>query len=98
MIPGLNSGSLNGYAEFTATIDPQSGVRSSSETSFLQEAISGTTLQIYQRTLAKKILFSGNKATGVSVDTAGKIYELAAHKEVIVASGAVSASISNVRG
>lgn len=89
-IAGLNSGSLLGFSEFTLSIDPQAGTRSSSETSFLQEAISSSTLQVYQQTLAKRILFDDNKtATGVRVVTAGTEYTLSAKKEVILAAGAV---------
>ncbi|KAL9117566.1 MAG: hypothetical protein Q9187_005894, partial [Circinaria calcarea] len=89
-IPGLNSGQLFGFSEFTRTIDPQAATRSSSETSFLQEAIASTTLMVYQRTIARKILFSANlSATGVGVDTAGVQYTLFAKKEVILAAGAL---------
>ena len=89
-IAGLNSGSLLGFSEFTLTIDPKAETRSSSETSFLQEALSSTTLKVYQQTLAKKILFNENKtATGVRVETQGIGYVLSASKEVILAAGAV---------
>ena len=89
-IPGFNTGYLLGFSEFTLTVDPQAATRSSSETSFLQEAISSTTLQVYQQTLAKKILFDeGRTATGVSVVTAGTRYTLNAAREVILAAGAV---------
>ena len=91
IIPGFSSGNLLGFSEIPITVDPQAGTRSSSETSFLGQAISTSTLQVYQRTLAKKILFDANKtATGVHVDTAGKAYSLFASKEVILAAGAVS--------
>lgn len=90
-IPGLNSGQLLGFSEFTQTIDPQASTRSSSETSFLQEAISSSTLMVYQKTLAKKIIFSVDTiATGVLVETAGVQYTLSARKEVILAAGAVN--------
>ena len=76
-IAGLNSGNLLGFSEFTLSIDPQAETRSSSETSFLQDAISTSILQFYQQTLAKKILFDRSKtATGVEVVTAGTGYRL----------------------
>lgn len=88
---GLNSGTLNGYAAVTLTVDPKSETRSSSETSFLRTAFTETGLKVYQRTMAKKILFDAKKkATGVNVVTDGKTYTLSANKEVIVSSGAVS--------
>lgn len=92
-IAGFNSGELLGFSEFTSSIDPEAGTRSSSETSFLQQAISSTTLQVYQSTLAKKIIFDEKKnAVGVYVETAGKAYSLLATREIIVAAGSVSVS------
>ncbi|KAL9119762.1 MAG: hypothetical protein Q9187_003686, partial [Circinaria calcarea] len=43
---------------------------------------------VYQSTMTKKILFDANKkATGVIVDTQGRIYTLSATKEVILSAG-----------
>ena len=98
-IPGFNSGKLLGFSELTSTIDPHAGTRSSSETSFLQQAIANSNLQVYQRTLVKDIIFDEkNNAVGVNVNTAGKIYSLSAAREVIVAAGAVSVSRLTILG
>ncbi|KAL6719080.1 hypothetical protein ACLMJK_003315 [Lecanora helva] len=88
-IPGFNGGSLLGHAEPTLTVDPRAAIRSSSETSFLQLAVATSPLlQIYQRTLAERIIFDGNRtATGVAVSTDGVRYALLARKEVILAAG-----------
>ncbi|MCJ1372495.1 hypothetical protein MMC20_003720 [Loxospora ochrophaea] len=86
-IPGFNSGDLSGYAEFTSCIDPQFEARSSSETSFLQQSLPRSNLQLYQQTLANRILFDGKTAVGVSVSTAGVPYVLSASKEVILSAG-----------
>ena len=92
-IAGANSGTLLGYTETTATLDPEAETRNSSESSFLQQAIPTSDIQIYHSTLANKILFDGSKkAVGVSVTTAGSTYELFATKEVIVSAGVVSSS------
>lgn len=88
-INGLSSGTLEGFSEFSVTVDPHSGTGSSSETSFLQQAQSRTNLQVYQRTLVKKINIENKTATSVAVDTAGKIYYLSATKEVMLSAGAV---------
>ena len=90
-LAGLNSGKLHGWGEMTFTQDPQAATRSSSETSFLQQALATSTLQVYHVTTAKKILFDANKkATGVVVSTGGYTpYTLSVRKEVIVAAGAV---------
>ena len=96
-IPGLNSGNLIGYAHGTSTIDPQAETRSTSESSFLQEALRKTSLQVYQHTIARNVVFGVNKtATGVNVttgsfpSTGSRTYVLNARKEVILSAGAVS--------
>lgn len=91
-IAGFSSGALIGFARPTSTIDPSLGTRSSSETSFLEDALQRTNnLHVYLNTLAKKVNFDENKtATGVDVTTAGVSYTLNAVKEVIVSAGAVS--------
>lgn len=87
-IDGPNSGTLIGYAEYPNTISPANQVRSSSETSFMQDAISKTNMQVYIHTLAKKIVFDGNKtARAVQVQTYGDNYTLSATKEVILTAG-----------
>lgn len=91
-IKGLNSGVLDGYSAGTYVIDPRAETRSSSEESFLQDALDTTSLKVYTNTLAHKVLFDGQKAaTGVLVETDGGTYTLSAKKEVILSAGVVSA-------
>ncbi|PVH95937.1 GMC oxidoreductase [Periconia macrospinosa] len=86
---GFTSGSLNGSAYVLQNIDATLQTRDSSETAYLQPALKKTTLQVYQSTLAKRILFDRNKkATGVLVDSSGLSYVLSANKEVIISAGA----------
>ena len=95
-IPGFNSGNLIGFSEFTLSIDPKAATRSSSETSFLQSILDRPNLLVYQRTLAKSLLFNNTKiATGVLVDTFGKAYSLSAKREVILSAGVVSLPIAS---
>lgn len=89
-IAGLDSGKLLGFAGATITADPIDGTRSSSQTSFLAEALNSchTNLQVYHNTLATKILFDNDKtARGIDVTTAGTPYALFARKEVILCAG-----------
>ena len=90
-IAGLSSGKLLGWSEMTYTRDPKAATRSSSETSFLQQALANTSLHVYHVTTAKSIVFDDNKkASAVMISTAGsKPYTLTARKEVIVSAGAV---------
>ena len=90
-VPGASdfvSGTLNGATYAMVTLDPKDMTRSSSESSYWRLALQKTGLITYQKTLAKKILFNGKKATGVLVDSQGVQYSLTANKEVIVSNGA----------
>lgn len=82
------SGKLFGVQYNMNTIDPEGNTRSSSQSSFLQMAMETSTLQVYNGSLAKRILFDGNKATGIVVETDGEAYTLSATKEVILSAGA----------
>ncbi len=97
---GLNSGTLIGYGSITLTIDPETLVRSSSETSFLQAAMGTELVKIYQSTIAKRILFDDDKrATGVLVSAKGQVeydFVLSAAKEVIVSAGVVSSLTNSI--
>jgi choline dehydrogenase len=93
-LPGMVNGNLLGWMNCANTIDPKTQTRSSSETSMLREAIQRNfNLQIYTETLAKKILFDGNRAYGVNVEVQGVgsgnvNFMINATKEVIVSAGA----------
>ncbi|KAF9892861.1 hypothetical protein FE257_000450 [Aspergillus nanangensis] len=97
-INGLNSGRLLGSAFATSTIDPKNAHRSSSASSFLQQALNQNLgLVVYKNTLAQKILFDTGRepaATGVKVSAQGTFgtapvsFTLHARKEVIISAGA----------
>jgi choline dehydrogenase len=86
---GFTSGSLFGSSYVMETIDAKSQIRESSETAFLKPALVRGNLIIFQRSMAKKVLFDAQRrAIGVVVDTAGKKYTLHARKEVVLSAGA----------
>lgn len=89
-IDGFTSGRLIGYSWSIATIQADNQNRETSETAYLQSAISEEmNLIIYTTTLAKKILFDDSKkATGVRVSSSGQEYVLSASREVVVSAGA----------
>lgn len=85
---GLNSGSINGVGGWTSsTIDPRDATRSSSQTSYLELVDEETGIKVYSHSQATKILFAGDKATGVAVETQGSAHTLNARKEVILSGG-----------
>lgn len=86
----FNNGELMGYQFCASTIDPAKEHRESSETAFLASDFLPSSLKVYQKTLAKRILFNDNKtATGIEVkDGFGISKKLIASKEVILSAGA----------
>ncbi|ELR09834.1 hypothetical protein GMDG_04317 [Pseudogymnoascus destructans 20631-21] len=86
---GFASGTLNGSSYVLETIDESTQIRESSETAFLTPALGRDNLIVFAHTLAKKVLFDSQKrATGVSVETGGKVYKLSAKNEVVLSAGA----------
>lgn len=93
-VDGMANGNLFGWTWIGQTID-SSQKRSTSENSFLRDAIENTlSLQVYPNTLAKKVLFDDSKtAIAVEVESTGTgsgsiTYTISANKEVILSSGA----------
>ncbi|KAI4170021.1 MAG: hypothetical protein LQ343_005270 [Gyalolechia ehrenbergii] len=88
---GMANGDILGWSYVAFTQDPQTQTRSSSEASYLREALLGpTNLVVYKNTMAQRVLFDNNKkAMGVLADSGGIQYQLNATKEVIISAGAV---------
>lgn len=88
---GFSSGSLTGHGAWVpSTIEPKHAVRSSSQSSFLEEAIENTDIMVHAHTQALKIIFtpdSPKRANAVQVSTSGFEYTIQAKKEVIVSAG-----------
>lgn len=84
---GFTSGALNGSSWIVNTINHTTGLRESSETSFLRTALGRPGFVVYPETMAEKILFNGTSASGVQVNSGGAKYALTASKEVIVSAG-----------
>ncbi|PFH55043.1 hypothetical protein XA68_10933 [Ophiocordyceps unilateralis] len=82
------SGELTGVQYCQNTINPDGQVRDTSFSSFLKQAVeAGAPLQVYNNTLAQRILFDGTTATGVLVNSSGLQYVLSARNEVILSAG-----------
>ncbi|VUC24803.1 unnamed protein product [Clonostachys rosea] len=87
-IPSFTAGVLQGWGWWQFSINPNTGLRDSSESSFLQQSLGRPGLTTYINSMVRKILFSGTKAVGVTVDNFGhQPFNLTARKEVIVAGG-----------
>ncbi|KAL8720223.1 MAG: hypothetical protein Q9225_002885 [Loekoesia sp. 1 TL-2023] len=88
-VDGFTTGALNGSAFLVSAINHTDGHRDSSETAFLRPFLGRPNLFVFNTTLAEKIIFSGNTATGVQVVSGNSTapYVISAAKEVIVSAG-----------
>lgn len=88
---GLADGDIFGWGYTAFSLNPQTQTRSSSEASYLRQALLETTnLLVYKNTIGKQVIFDvNNQATGVVVESGGLSYILNATKEVIISAGAV---------
>ncbi|APA14787.1 hypothetical protein SS1G_06808 [Sclerotinia sclerotiorum 1980 UF-70] len=88
---GFSRGSLPGHGVWVpSTIEPKHAVRSSSQSSFLKEAIENTDIMVHAHSQALKILFdsdSPKRENAVQVTTSGFEYTIKATKEVIISAG-----------
>lgn len=81
----FSGGALDGYKYMEITVDPQTHLRSSSESSYLQAAAGKSNLRVLTHSLAEKIIINRQRrATGVQVN--GTIIN--ARREVILSAGA----------
>lgn len=88
-IDGMTTGDLNGYGWWQFTIDPSTGLRSSSESSFLASAFQRPQLSVYINSQANNIIFENGAAIGVNVTNYGqRPFKISAKKEVVVSAGA----------
>lgn len=84
----FDDGSILGAAWSSTTLDPTKNTRVSSKTAYLELAVERSSIKVYTKTRAEKILFDGTTAEGVLVNTDGESYTLKAKKEIIVTAGA----------
>jgi choline dehydrogenase len=69
-------------------ITQRKGRRCSTAVAYLHPAMSRSNLKVLTDTLATRILFDGNRATGVEIARNGRLEEIRAETEVILAAGA----------
>lgn len=87
-VPGFASGILDGFGWWQFTIDGQTGLRSSAESSFLAEAFGRPGLTTYINAQARNIIFENGTAVAVNVTNyAMRPFTISARKEVIVSAG-----------
>lgn len=86
---GFDSGSLRGPNYVLTSITPDQQHRDSSQTSFLDYSMRTSDIKVYTQSMARRIFFDDDVATGVLITTGGKNYTLAARKEIVLSAGAM---------
>lgn len=84
--PDFNGARQEGFGRFQTTQD--GGMRASTSVRFLHPAMARENLTVITEAMALRILFDGDRASGVEIDHAGTVEEVLASREVIVAAGA----------
>ena len=84
--PDFNGPQQDGVGHYQLT--QRNGMRCSAAAAFLRPAMERPNLTVISDALATRILFDGNRATGVEIVRHGKAEEIRAETEVIVAAGA----------
>lgn len=88
------TGNLSGVQYCQNTVNPDGQIRDTSYSSFLKSAADANApIQLFNHSLAQRILFSGTTAIGVVVNSSGVEYVLSASREVILSAGAVRANL-----
>jgi choline dehydrogenase len=84
--PDFNGARQEGFGRYQTT--QENGMRASTAVRYLHPNIERENLTVITDALALRILFDGDRASGVEVDHAGTLEELHAAREVIVSAGA----------
>jgi choline dehydrogenase len=84
--PDFNGAHQEGFGRFQLT--QENGMRASTSVRFLHPNMGRANLTVITDALALRILFDGDRASGVEIDHAGTVEEVHAAREVIVSAGA----------
>ncbi|XAY03942.1 putative GMC-type oxidoreductase [Paraconexibacter sp. AEG42_29] len=84
--PDFNGARQEGFGRFQTT--QENGMRASTSVRFLHPNMGRENLTIITDAMALRILFDGDRASGVEIDHAGTIEEIHASREVILSAGA----------
>jgi len=87
ILDDFNTNENEGFGHYDVTIG--NGVRSSTATAFLRPARRRGNLEVLSDTLATKLLFTGDRATGVELVANGQARTVTADREIILSGGAV---------
>ena len=84
--PDFNGARQEGFGRYQTT--QENGMRASTSVRYLHPNMERENLTVMTEAMALRILFDGDRASGVAIDHAGTIEEVLASREVILAAGA----------
>ena len=84
--PDFNGARQEGFGRYQTT--QENGMRASTSVRYLHPNMGRQNLTVITDALALRILFDGDRASGVEIDHAGAIEEVGAAREVILSAGA----------
>jgi choline dehydrogenase-like flavoprotein len=84
--PDFNGARQEGFGRYQTT--QENGMRASTSVRYLHPNMERENLTIITDAMALRILFDGDRASGVEIDHAGTVEEVHASREVILAAGA----------
>jgi choline dehydrogenase len=84
--PDFNGPRQEGFGRYQTT--QRNGMRASTAVCYLHPVASRENLTVLTDATALRVLFDGDRATGVEVERAGAVEQLTAEREVILAAGA----------
>ena len=84
--PDFNGARQEGFGRYQTT--QENGMRASTSVRYLHPNMGRQNLTVITDALALRILFDGDRASGVEIDHAGAIEEVDAAREVILSAGA----------
>ncbi|HTX45104.1 MAG TPA: GMC family oxidoreductase N-terminal domain-containing protein [Solirubrobacteraceae bacterium] len=89
--PDFNGARQEGVGRFQLT--QRGGWRESTADAFLRPAAERPNLEVIPRAMALRIVFEGDRAVGVQIARDGRVYEVRAEREVILAAGSYQSPV-----
>ncbi|WP_171181674.1 GMC family oxidoreductase [Ruegeria sp. HKCCD8929] len=86
--PDINGKQIDGFGYVQAT--QKNGWRRSSSKAFVDPVAKRPNLAVSMKTVARRILFNGKRATGLEVSRGGKITLVKVRREIVVSAGAIA--------
>jgi choline dehydrogenase len=84
----VNGAQQEGFGRMDMTV--RRGVRCSTANAYLRPAMARSNVTVVTHALASRILFEGNRAVGVTFERRGRVHQVRARREVILAGGPIN--------